>query len=128
MAPADASGDPGPEKFRPEELKCIAAALSDLPAPTGTSVTMPLSQAQYMTHTRGLVIEHLMQKMYEKGDLELETRVQGALDEDSFRHGFKLKVLHSKYHTHSTTLSTTLKVSHSKYHTQSTTLSTTLLY
>ena len=101
MAPADASGDPGPEKFRPEELKCIAAALSDLPAPTGTSVTMPLSQAQYMTHTRGLVIEHLMQKMYEKGDLELETRVQGALDEDSFRHGFKY------------TQSTTLKIPHS---------------
>ena len=88
MAPADASGDPGPEKFRPEELKCIAAALSDLPAPTGTSTEMPLSTAQYMTHTRGLVIEHLMRKMYEKGDLELETRVQGALDETSFRLGF----------------------------------------
>ena len=110
MAPADPTGDPGPEKFRPEELKCIAAALSDLPAPTGQSVTMPLSQSQYMTHTRGIVIEHLMQKMYEKGDLELETRVQGALDEDSFRHVFK----YLKYSIQSTTLnvldlSTTLR-------------------
>ena len=105
MAPADASGVPGAEKFRPEELKCIAAALSDLPAPTGQAVTMPLSQAQYMTHTRGIVIEHLMQKMYEKGDLELETRVQGALDEDSFRLVFK-------FITHTHTQSTTLQVLH----------------
>ena len=88
-------------KFRPEELKCIAAALSDLPAPTGPVVTMPLSQAQYMTHTRGIVIEHFIQKMYEKGDLELETRVQGALDEDSFRLVFKF-ITHT--HTQSTTL------------------------
>ena len=92
-------------KFRPEELKGIAAALSDLPVPTGQAVTMPLSQAQYMTHTRGIVIEHLMQKMYEKGDLELETRVQGALDENSFRLVFK-------YIAHTHTQSTTLQVLH----------------
>ena len=91
-----------PDDQGTEELKCIAAALSDLPAPTDTSVTMPLTQAQYMAHTLGLVIEHFMQKMYEKGDLELKTKFQGALDEDSFMNGFKLKALH---------FSTTLKYS-----------------
>ena len=85
LAPADASGDPGPEKFRPDELKCVAAALSDLPAPTGTSTTMPMDTTEYMKRTRGLIIDHLMRKIYEKNDLELETRIQGALDESVFR-------------------------------------------
>ena len=39
-----------------------------------------------MTHTRGIIIQHLMKKIYAKGDFELITRIQGALDEDMFRH------------------------------------------
>ena len=74
------------EKFRPDELQVIAAALADLPAPTGQSMGMPMTQTQYMTHTRGIVIQHLMSKIYAKNDLDLETRIQGALDETQFRH------------------------------------------
>ena len=85
LAPAaDASSQP--EMFRPDELQCIAAALADLPAPTGASAGMPMTSSQYMTHTRGIVINHLMNKIYAKGDLDLETRIQGALDENMFRH------------------------------------------
>ena len=74
------------EKFRPDELQVIAAALADLPAPTGQSMGMPMTQTQYMTHTRGIVIQHLMSKIYGTNDLDLETRIQGALDETQFRH------------------------------------------
>ena len=74
------------EKFRRDELKIIAAALADLPAPTGQSMGVPMTQTQYMTHTRGIVIQHLMSKIYAKNDLDLETRIQGALDETQFRH------------------------------------------
>ena len=74
------------EKFRPDELQCVAAALADLPAPTGQSMGMPMTRTQYMTHTRGIVIQHLMSKIYAKNDLDLETRIQGALDETQFRH------------------------------------------
>ena len=74
------------EKFRPDELQIIAAALEDLPAPTGQSRGIPLTQTEYMTHTRGIVIQHLMSKIYAKHDLDLETRIQGALDETHFRH------------------------------------------
>ena len=31
-------------------------------------------------------MEHLMKKIFAKGDLDLITRIQGALDEDMFRH------------------------------------------
>lgn len=88
LAPAADASDPNsqPEMFRPDELQCIATALADLPAPTGQSNGMPMTKAQYMTHTRGLVINHLMNKIYAKGDLDLETRIQGALDETLFRH------------------------------------------
>ena len=74
------------EKFRPDELQIIASALADLPAPTGQSMGMPMSQTQYMTHTRGIVTKHLMTKIYARNDLDLETRIQGALDETQFRH------------------------------------------
>ena len=74
------------EQFRLDELQVIASALADLPAPTGQSMGMPMTQAQYMTHTRGIVTQHLMSKIYEKNNLDLETRIQGALDETQFRH------------------------------------------
>jgi len=74
------------EKFRPDELQIIAAALAGLPAPTGQSMGEPMTSPQYMTHTRGIVIKHLMTKIYEMNDLDLETRIQGALDETQFRH------------------------------------------
>ena len=74
------------EKFRPDELKIIAAALADLPAPTGQSMGVPMTQTQYMTHTRGILIQHLMSKIYAKNNLDLETRIQGAIDETQFRH------------------------------------------
>ena len=86
LTPGDAATGTAPEMFRPDELQCIATALADLPAPTGQSNGMPMTNAEYMTHTRGLVINHLMNKIYAKGDLDLETRIQGALDEDMFRH------------------------------------------
>ena len=80
--------------FRPDEIKCIAEALSDLPRaiggpnfPTITHNQEPqISEDVYMTHTRGIIIQHLMKKIYAKGDFELITRIQGALDEDMFRH------------------------------------------
>ena len=74
------------EKFRLDELQIIAAALADLPAPTGRSMGMPMTKTQYMTHTRGIVTKHLMTKIYAMNDLNLETRIQGALDETQFRH------------------------------------------
>ena len=83
ISPAASDGDQ-PEKFRADELECIATALSDLPRPEGLYTTMSMSPAFYMTHTRGLVINHLMRKIYAKGDLDLETRIQGALDEAGF--------------------------------------------
>ena len=99
LAPGDAATGTAPEMFRPDELQCIATALADLPAPTGTSTEMPLTKSQYMTHTRGLVINHLMNKIYAKGDLDLETRIQGALDEDLFRHNmyFVLETLFQEW-------------------------------
>ena len=86
LAPASADGNTPAEMFRPDELQCVAESLADLPAPTGASAGMPMTSSQYMTHTRGIVINHLMNKIYAKGDLDLETRIQGALDENMFRH------------------------------------------
>lgn len=99
LTPAATDGSTEAEMFRPDELQCIAAALADLPAPTGASAGMPMTSSQYMTHTRGLVINHLMNKIYAKGDLDLETRIQGALDEDMFRHNmyFVLETLFQEW-------------------------------
>ena len=85
IAPLD-----GTPFFRPDEIKCVAEALSDLPRATGDHNLSPvgsfMSEDDYMTHTRGIIIEHLMKKIFAKGDLNLITRIQGALDEDMFRH------------------------------------------
>ena len=87
--------------FRPDEIKCIAEALSDLPRPIGgphwtsSSNTDQILHDVYMTHTRGIIIKHLMEKIYAKNDLELLSRIQGALDDDMFRHNvyFILEIL-----------------------------------
>jgi len=84
IAPLD-----GTPFFRPDEIKCIAEALSDLPRAIGGQrfpVGSSMSEDDYMTHTRGIIIQHLMKKIFAKGDLDLITRIQGALDEDMFRH------------------------------------------
>ena len=81
--------------FRSDEIKCIAEALSDLPHPVGsqhwstswsTSGSSTISQDVYMTYTRGIIVKHLMEKIYAKDDLELLSRIQGAIDDDMFRH------------------------------------------
>ena len=85
IAPLD-----GTPFFRPDEVKCVAEALSDLPRATGDQNLPPvgsfMSEDVYMAHTRGIIIEHLMKNVFAKGDLDLITRIQGALDEDMFRH------------------------------------------
>ena len=85
IAPLD-----GTPFFRPDEIKCIAEALSDLPRAIGGPHSLlgdiNMSEDVYMTHTRGIIIQHLMKKIFAKDDLALITRIQGALDEDMFRH------------------------------------------
>ena len=81
IAPLD-----GTPFFRPDEIKCIAEALSDLPRAIGGKSIPFISEDDYMTHTRGIIIQHLMKKILAKDDLALITRIQGALDEDLFRH------------------------------------------
>ena len=81
IAPLD-----GTPFFRPDEIKCIAEALSDLPRAIGGKSIPFMSEDDYRTHTRGLIIQHFMKKIFAKDDLALITRIQGALDEDLFRH------------------------------------------
>jgi len=81
IAPLD-----GTPFFRPDEIKCISEALSDLPRTIGGKSIPFMSEDDYLTHTRGTIIQHLMKKIFAKDDLALITRIQGALDEDLFRH------------------------------------------
>ena len=89
IAPLD-----GTPFFRPDEIKCIAEALSDLPRAIGgpnfpvliDNELPKITEDVYMSHTRGIVVQHLMKKIHAKGDVDLITRIQGALDEDMFRH------------------------------------------